>query len=210
MIAGSIVTGLAVLAYLLGSAEGIAVVPWIAKPIASTGFVAVAVAAGATRSRYGRAILVALCLSWLGDMLLLPRTPGWFLAGLVAFLLGHLAFCGAFVSRGVNLRWSGTALVPLLVASGLAATWLLPHVPVEMKVPVLAYMSVITLMVALAAGTVGAHGGALILAAAVGFFLSDLSVARDAFVERAFINRLWGLPLYYAAQVAFAWTIPRE
>jgi hypothetical protein len=36
------------------------------------------------------------------------------------------------------------------------------------------------------------------------FYLSDLAVARDRFVARAFVNRLWGLPLYYAAQILFA------
>src|SRR5262245_8183891 len=148
MIGASIVTGLAVLVYLIASAQEMTAVLWITKPIASTGFIVAALAAGATSSRYGKWILTALCLSWAGDMLLLPRTPAWFLAGLVAFLLGHLSFCVAFVGRGVSPRWSGLALVPLVVAGVLVASWLLPSVPAEMKAPVMAYMSVITLMVA--------------------------------------------------------------
>ena len=43
--------------------------------------------------------------------------------------------------------------------------------------------------------------------AAVAFFCSDLSVARDRFVAPGFANRAWGLPLYYAAQLAFAWSV---
>ena len=39
------------------------------------------------------------------------------------------------------------------------------------------------------------------------FFASDLSVARDVFVHRTFVNRLWGLPLYYAAQLCLAATV---
>ena len=45
---------------------------------------------------------------------------------------------------------------------------------------------------------------------AIGFYLSDLSVARDRFVVSAFVNRLWGLPLYYAAQVALGWSVHVE
>ena len=40
--------------------------------------------------------------------------------------------------------------------------------------------------------------------AAAGFALSDVSVARDRFGRESFLNRLWGLPLYYGAQCLFA------
>ena len=42
------------------------------------------------------------------------------------------------------------------------------------------------------------------MTAAVAFYLSDVSVARDRFVAPGFGNRIWGLPLYYAAQLLFA------
>ena len=45
------------------------------------------------------------------------------------------------------------------------------------------------------------------LAAALLFYASDFFVARDRFVRPGFVNRLIGLPLYYAAQAWFAWTI---
>jgi len=32
-------------------------------------------------------------------------------------------------------------------------------------------------------------------------------VVRDRFVSTGFVNRLWGLPLYYAAQLIIAWSI---
>jgi hypothetical protein len=34
--------------------------------------------------------------------------------------------------------------------------------------------------------------------------LSDLSVARDRFVAPGFVNRAWGLPTYFAAQLLLA------
>jgi uncharacterized membrane protein YhhN len=82
--------------------------------------------------------------------------------------------------------------------------WLLPHVSAGMKPPVLAYIAVISVMVALGAGAFGATHLPTLLTAPVAFYLSDLAVARDRFVQRSFVNRLWGLPLYYAAQVMFA------
>ena len=36
------------------------------------------------------------------------------------------------------------------------------------------------------------------------FFVSDLAVAREQFVSEGFVNKTWGLPLYYAAQLLFA------
>ncbi len=70
-----------------------------------------------------------------------------------------------------------------------------------MKRPVDVYIVVITLMVAtaFAASRVGAP--TTVLAGAIAFYLSDLSVARDRFVCSTFTNRLWGLPLYYVAQL---------
>jgi hypothetical protein len=53
-------------------------------------------------------------------------------------------------------------------------------------------------------------GNGVILAAAVAFYLSDLAVARDRFVAPGFRNRLWGLPLYYGAQLLFVWTVSLE
>jgi hypothetical protein len=39
------------------------------------------------------------------------------------------------------------------------------------------------------------------------FALSDISVARDRFVSKAFANRAWGLPMYFAAQLILASTV---
>ena len=42
---------------------------------------------------------------------------------------------------------------------------------------------------------------------AVAFFLSDLAVARDRFVAKGWVNRVWGLPLYYFGQVLLATSV---
>lgn len=73
-----------------------------------------------------------------------------------------------------------------------------------MRVPVVAYVLVITTMVALAAGAASEHRSWALLVGAVAFYLSDLSVARDRFVAPGFANRVWGLPLYFFAQLLLA------
>jgi uncharacterized membrane protein YhhN len=198
----------AVAALLLAEGRGLRPGVWIAKPVASAGFVALALACGASGTRYGRWVLVALLLGALGDLLLIPKgAKRSFAAGLVSFLLGHLAFVVAFLVRGTAWPWllggalaAGAIGVPLL-------RWLSPHVPASLRAPVLAYVAVISAMVAAAAGAFGAGAGGTLLAGALGFFASDLAVARERFVEKSFTNKLWGLPLYYAAQLLLAATV---
>jgi len=183
-----------------------------AKPLASACFIAAAVAQGALQHGYGQVLLAGLVLAALGDVLL-SSARRFFLGGLFAFLAGHLAYAAAFVVRGVAWPWAALALAPLTLVAGIVGRWLWPHVERSMRLPVVLYIVVISAMVALAAGTYGEPGAAVspggsvpwtLGAGAAGFFLSDLAVARDRFVRASLANRLWGLPLYYAAQLALA------
>jgi uncharacterized membrane protein YhhN len=180
---------------------------WATKPLASAAMVATALSFNPGASAYGRGILVALGLSFVGDLLLLPTSRAWFRAGLFTFLAGHLAFAVTFLLRGIDPFATALAAFALGAAALGVGRWLLPRVEPPLRAPVIAYIAVITVMVALAAGTVRAHGRALILIAAIAFYVSDLSVARHTFVKREVANRLWGLPLYYAAQLMFAWSL---
>ena len=177
---------------------------WIFKPLASAGFIAVALAAGALDHGYGRIVLVALGLCWLGDVLLIPANERIFAIGIASFLLGHLAFLAAFVLRGVAPAWGFVALLVLAAPSFWMLRWLGPHLSRGMRAPVTAYVCVISLMVAAAAGSYVAAPAATLLAGAIAFLLSDVSVARDRFVDPGFVNRAWGLPLYYVAQLLLA------
>lgn len=202
-----LLTGVAVAGLLLAEARGSRAGKWIAKPLASTGFVATALAAGATESAYGVAVLVALVLSWLGDVLLIPKARGAFLAGLASFLLGHVAFAVAFVVHGVSLAALVAAAVVVVAPAALALRWLGPHVPPAMRAPVRAYVTVISGMVACAVGAAAAGAPAALLPGALCFYASDLAVARERFVQNTFWNKAWGLPLYYGAQLLLASTV---
>jgi uncharacterized membrane protein YhhN len=180
---------------------------FVSKPIASAGFIGTAVAAGGLESAYGQAILIALAFSWFGDMFLMARRSSLFLAGLVAFLVAHIAYGAAFVLHGQSYPWTLVALTVLAVPALLVARWLRPHVPSSMRKPVWAYILFISLMLSLAVGARGAGGHWVILIGALCFYLSDISVARDRFIRLSFTNRLWGLPLYYGAQILLAMSV---
>jgi len=198
----------ALVAVLIAEHRGTTAGVRAAKPLASTGFLIAAVGSGALDSAYGRAIFAALILSWLGDVFLMFRdSQGLFKAGIFAFLLGHLGFVAAFAIGGIDPLWSLGALLPVGLVAFLVLRWLRPHVGEEMKGAVHAYIAVISCMVAAAVGTPAAGQPVLRLVGACGFFCSDLAVARERFVVSSFTNRLWGLPLYYAAQLTFALTV---
>ncbi len=177
------------------------------KPLASTGFVAVAWAGHALDTSYGTAILAALALCWLGDVLLISARQSLFMAGLASFLAGHLVFCAAFVVLGVSFAATGWAAGALIVPGLLVARWLWPKLDASMRMPVAAYVVVITGMVALAIGTAATGKSPWIALGAGAFYISDISVAIDRFVRPGFSNRLWGLPLYYGAQLVLAWSV---
>ncbi len=179
----------------------------VAKMAASTCFVAVALALGAAGSGYGQLILGALLLGWVGDALLLSDAPRAFLGGLGAFLLSHGLFAAAFASGALSLPALGVATAAALVFGTLVLRWLLPHTPASMRGPVWAYVVAILAMCVTAAGHAVATGRWATLLGAVVFAASDIAVARERFVRPGFVNQLWGLPAYYVAQLALAWTV---
>lgn len=203
MLSALLVTTVAVAALLVGEARGPRWLPWISKPVASIGFVLAAFDAPPSDGA-GWAFVVGLLACLVGDVCLLSRAPRWFLAGLGSFFAGHVAYAIAFGMRGIDVTTTAVVGGVLVIPAVIVWRWLKPHVEVAMRGAVVAYVVAITAMVACAVGGAGPRGEWIALAGAIGFYLSDLSVARDVFVKRAFINRLWGLPLYYGAQLCLA------
>lgn len=204
-LASAVALAVAVAALVWSEVRGRRLGVWIAKPLASTFFVAAAWVAGAPASAYGRWVLLALVLSWLGDVCLIGRRTSAFAAGLASFLLAHLAFAVAFLHLPQAYGSLAVGAVAMTAVGWVVLRWLWPHLPAKLRPAVALYVAAITLMVALAAGTVAVRGAWLAAAAAV-FAASDILVARHRFVAPSPWNKIVGLPLYYAAQWVFAWS----
>lgn len=181
-----------------------------AKLVASAAFVAIgAPAFGA--SPFHTWIVIGLGFGALGDAALLGRSSRMFLAGLGAFLIGHVAYVIACAQLEPPASWvvhAGWVGIAAIVAGAIVLAWLWPRLG-GFKLPVVLYVIAIVLMV-LGAFSVRGTGGLpaperdyLAFGAAL-FFLSDLAVARERFVARDFKNKLFGLPAYYAGQLLIA------
>jgi uncharacterized membrane protein YhhN len=151
-----------------------------------------------------------LCLA--GDVFLaLPEK--FFKAGLAAFLLGHGFYILGFAAPTKVRLWFSPGALFFVVLGAAVFLWLRPRLG-AMLGPVLAYVAVITVMVAGAWAVfrepaVPAPGRWLVLTGAVAFYLSDVFVARNKFIRNEFLNRLVGLPLYYLGQFLLAFSVGR-
>lgn len=170
---------------------------------ASTAYLMVALAGPTNRRRYQQWILVALCFCWLGDII----GPKHFLTGVVMFLLAHLAFVGAFVVAGLHRRRLIASLIVATVIGGVVAWLILPRVPEAQRPFIWAYSAVLTAMLGVAGGTLGAGSRGLIPLAAVLFFVSDLCLAQTAFLGGGVVWTFSGYPIYYTACLLFAWSV---
>ena len=177
---------------------------YLFKPLAATAFLWLALSLGCLDSDYGRILFVGLMLCAAGDILLMFEPEGAFLAGLVAFLSGHLGYAFAFSQLPPDysgLWWSIPPALALVIGTNL---WLRSHLEGPMKIAVPGYILVITLMLLFAGMTVNQPGAALIIAGAWGFAFSDLAVARRQFINPTPLNGLWGTPLYFWSQLLIA------
>ncbi len=181
------------------------------KTVLSSLFIFSAVIQPHPNVSYYRFILLGLIFCLGGDVFLaLPREK-MFRFGLVSFLLGHLFYVVAFLYvAGVN-SWTFIGLSISVIVSGGVYFWLRPHLG-SMKIPVICYIIVISAMVVgawtvLAAGELALCGRTRVFIGALGFYFSDLFVARQRFLKAEFLNRLVGLPLYYGGQFLLAFSV---
>lgn len=213
-VASTVVCALALVGLSFAERAGSRRGRYVAKPIASTAFILIAWAHGAlTQGAYGQWILLGLLLGAVGDVALMFASDRAFLAGLVAFLLGHVAYVVAFALVTPPAGWAHPVAILPLAAAAVVLRWLWPHLG-TMRGPVIAYVVVITTMAvaALAAQTAArrlldSDQATLLTLGALLFFASDIAVARDRFVAEGFSNKLWGLPAYYGGQCLIAWSL---
>jgi uncharacterized membrane protein YhhN len=177
---------------------------YLCKPLAALAFIWLALAAGALDSVYGHWLLAGLLLCLCGDLFLMFDSDRSFLAGLLAFLVGHLLYAAAFLHLPLNPAGLALAALPISALLVLSLRWLWPHLPANMRLPVVIYIAVISAMLLCASLSWGLPAAALIISGAAGFAVSDLAVARRQFVHPSPYNGLWGTPLYFGSQLLLA------
>lgn len=191
-------------AYLIASWKGIRLAAVLAKAVASTSFVVLGIVNGGFETSYGRFVLAAFIFSWAGDMLLLSLRSSFLLAGIAAFFIAHIAFIAAFAMNDISLQAFFVTLAAVASLAVLILKWLWKYLGELYKIAVPLYLGAIAIMVSLAVAVSAASMPTTVAVGALAFAVSDISVARDRFIERNIINKTWGLPLYYFAQILFA------
>jgi uncharacterized membrane protein YhhN len=126
------------------------------KPLTLIALIGVAVTIDPADPTVRAWFVVALVFSLAGDVLLLDDRR--FIFGLVAFLIGHLAYTAGFIAAP-DWRWTTllVAMVPIVVLIATAGRRIVAGAAREaasLRLPVVAYLSVISVM-ALAAAAAG-------------------------------------------------------
>ena len=172
---------------------------YVCKPLTLALLIGVAVALDVDDSAVRAWFVVALTLSLLGDVfLMLPRDL--FVAGLASFLLAHVAFVVGLWVDGQTSAAFGIGVAIALVAVAAIGRRILVAVRrgehAGMAVPVAAYMSVISLMLASAVGT----REPLAIVGAGLFYSSDALIAWERFVDPRPWHRLAIIVTYHLGQ----------
>jgi uncharacterized membrane protein YhhN len=191
---------------------------WLCKPLA-TGLILLLVwrTDAPVSPRYRRWIAAGVVCSLMGDVLLMVPHD-LFVPGLLAFLLGHLCFLGAFLG---DSRFASHP--PLLLASlgfGALNLWLLwGSISATLRMPVIVYVVVLASMAGQALGRARVfalradpqvHAAKLAAAGALMFMLSDCLLAWNRFHGAIPLSSLWVLSTYYLAMWWLARSVQRR
>ncbi len=151
-------------------------------------------------------ILMGLILSLSGDLLLIPKSNNrYFLVGIGAFALAHVAYSSAFVLLSFSLQTLLISSAITLVAGTMIYLWLKPYLHSKYQIIVPVYLCIIMIMVALGSSVAFHNQQYWIGFGSILFAISDIFVARNRFIKPEFMNRLIGLTLYYTAQIMIAY-----
>lgn len=183
----------------------------VLKPISTLTVIAVALLSFLEPTRnltYGLGVLVGLVFSFGGDVaLMFQENRKAFMAGLGLFLLAHVAYTVVFTALGRFSAWDALSAAVLLAAGVAFYVLIRPNLG-AMRVPVIAYMVVISVMVnraasALVSPAFGSGQAAMVLIGAVLFYISDVILAAARFWRPFRYHRI-SLAFYYCGQFLIA------
>lgn len=173
---------------------------YVAKPLTLALLIGVAVAIDPSDDAQRAWFVVALVLCLAGDVFLMLPTEQ-FVAGLGSFLLGHVAYVVGFtLEAGFSAFGLVLGVLVVVVAGFILGRRVLTAVrrgsEPELVGPVVAYIAVISAMVACAIGS----GDPVAVAGAVLFYGSDLTIALTRFEQPRRRGPLTIMVTYHLAQ----------
>jgi uncharacterized membrane protein YhhN len=201
------VAGVCALANWWSVTVGRRAVEWVSKPSVMVALIAAAVLLRPSSGAVRAWVVVGLVCSLAGDVfLMLPEER--FVEGLASFLLAHVAYIVAFFVAGTSA--TGAAIGAVIVALGvtLVARPILRAVRSEhadFAVPVLAYVSIISVMVVAAWATSNPWA----IVGAMSFYASDGTLAWNKFVHPIKGGRFAIMSTYHLAQFAIVVSLAR-
>lgn len=165
------------------------------------------------QNKFGNFILTGLFFAWFGDIFLMFEDhEGFFIAGLVSFLITHIFYCLAYYEVWKkNLRETIAFKRPLFFLPFLifwiSLIYILgPHLE-DMLVPVIFYSIIITLMSVLALNNLGFMGKrafTLIFTGCLLFMFSDTIIAFNKFYTEIPLSNVIIMTTYILAQFLIA------
>ena len=178
---------------------------WLAyvfKPLATLLIIAIAFQNWAhSKSAYSKWILIGLCFSLVGDVLLIWPNQ-YFLAGLAVFLLTHVAYLTAF-TRDCKFPASLPIWMVYLVVAAAFFVMLFPTLPAGLRLPVAVYAAFLSTMAGQAMSRFLLRRSRSSQCAALGallFLLSDLLLAFHRFHRPLLYSTVLILAPYYIGQ----------
>jgi alkylglycerol monooxygenase len=157
-----------------------------------------------TPTGFDALLMGGLACSLAGDCFLM--FPGYFVPGLVSFLVAHLFYIALF-RQGMSWFPNRRALLITLGLGVAMYAFLFDRLNPVLKIAVAAYVVVIALMAAQAIGRATVLRDKSAVAAAVGagfFMLSDSLLATNKFAFPLPMAQFWVLASYYVAQILIA------
>ena len=147
-----------------------------------------------TKNTRSITVLLALFCSWLGDTLLIftSISPLYFLLGLGSFFFAHAFYIYTFVKKGEKPRFDAVSIATIVIAIlnlTFMLSLLLPTLPNEMKIPVIAYATILTTALSSTLylrKKLGIAWGILVSGVAL-FILSDALIAFNRFLPETLI-----------------------
>lgn len=194
--------------YIWAARAGTPMLRYIFKPLTTVLILVLALLLpDAVSPLYRVLVAVGILFSLGGDIfLMLPRDA--FVWGLASFLVAHLFYIAAYISRaGLQMNW--LLLAPFVLYGAVLLYLLLPHTG-AVRVPVILYAVVLMAMGWQAAAlwwAVRDMAALLAMAGALLFIASDSILALDKFRAPMPQRDLLIMSTYYGALLLIAWSV---